>query len=41
MFEFADNAYDFLVGAAFFMAIAVSLIKIIMASIASDHALGG
>jgi hypothetical protein len=41
MFEFADTAYEFLVGAAFFMAIAVSLIKIIMASIASDHALEG
>ena len=41
MVQFADTAYEFLVGAAFFMAIAASLIKIIKASIASNHALEG
>jgi hypothetical protein len=41
MFEFADTAYEFLVGAAFFMAIAASLIKIFKASIATNHALEG
>ena len=41
MVHFADSVYELLVGAALFMAIAASLIKIIKASIASNHALEG
>ena len=41
MVHFADSVYVILVGAALFMAIAASLIKIIKASLVSSRTLDG
>jgi hypothetical protein len=41
MVDFANSVYELLVGAALFMAIAASLIKIIKASLASSRTLEG
>ena len=41
MAQLADSAFELLVGTSFLVAIAASLVEIIKASIASNHALEG